>query len=471
MASGCRCTRRMGAYLPGTCGYTIHTVIIKFYLMIKLYLKPKQQLYLLSGVILAIVMMLAAPVTLQAQSLEFKDARLVQGDDGKDGAVYKFLNVAANVNGYIKIAGRSSSSVKLSAIDLTSTGFGKAFQPHIAYKNKSASKSERDWWMEFEISFHSAIDSTPVTISTMDLTALDIDGDEDHINEWVALYGLQSYTTEKKTSLWVDDLLENILSILTLTGKKFSGPLKDYSGIDTNATKLMTTAKYYNKSKVRVRAGGHSDDNEIDTERMYSFWFKSFTYEAPVNSPLPVVLGAFTAKKNGSQVLLNWSTGVEENVSHFVVEKSQNGKDFTDCGVVFTDGNSNLRREYSYKDELKAITSGIVYYRLKIVDMDGKYEYSAIRIIKADADQQAGSITVYPNPVVSELRITLANSWQDKAVNMVVLNANGQSIKRISNTMPGQTATLNVSDLAPGIYMVQVSAGREMVTQRFIKGK
>lgn len=438
--------------------------------MSKLCPTPKQLLYFVLNGFSAMLIMLAAFTTTQAQGLEFKNASLVRGREGQDGAIYKFPNVAPNVNGFIKIASRSSSAVKLSTIDLTSTGFSKAFQPHIAYEKNNAGKSERDWWLEFEISFHSTVDSTPVTISTMDLTALDIDGDDD-INEWVALYNLTTYTTEQRTSLTVDDLLENILSTLTLTGKKFSGPNKDYSGIDTNATKLMATAQYLNKNKIRVRAGGHSNEKDIDTERMYSFWFKSFTYQAPVNSPLPVVLSAFTAKKNGSEAVLNWTTDIEENVSHFVVEKSLNGKTFNEAGVIFTEGNSALRREYSFKDELKAV-SGVVYYRIKIVDMDGKYEHSATRIIKMDADNTtAKSITVYPNPVVNEVRVTLASGWQDKAVGIVLMNANGQNIKRINSTMPGQTVTVNVSDLAPGIYLVQVSAGKETAVQRFIKTK
>lgn len=439
--------------------------------MVKLYLKPSQQLNYLFGVMLAMACMLAAPVSLQAQGLEFRNASLKEGDEGRDGAVYLFPNVADNVNGYVKIIGRSHSAVKLSSIDLTSTGFSKAFQPHIAYKNRSAGKSERDWWMEFEISFLSAIDNTPVTISSMDLTALDIDGDENYINEWVALYGFQSYTTEYRTSLQVDDLVESILNVPTLTGKKFSGPLKNYSGIDTSATRLMTTAMFVNKNKFRVRAGGHSDGRDIDTERMYAFWFKSFAYQAPVNSPLPVKLTAFTAKKNGNQALLSWSTEVEKDVSHFVIGRSLNGKDFTDAGVIFTDGNSILRKDYSFKDDLNAITSGLVYYRLKIVDMDGKYEHSAVRIIRIDEGDAAKSITVYPNPVANEIRVTMANSWQDRTVNIQIINASGQNIKRISNTMPGQTATVNVSALPPGLYLVQVSDGTETAIRRFVKAK
>jgi type IX secretion system substrate protein len=170
--------------------------------------------------------------------------------------------------------------------------------------------------------------------------------------------------------------------------------------------------------------------------------------------------------------VLNWTTDVEENVSHFVIEKSLNGREFTEAGVLFTEGNSTLRREYGFKDDLKAITGGLVYYRLRIVDLDGKYDYSATRIIKMDAENAgAKSITVYPNPVVSELRITMAGTWQDKAVSIQLLNANGQSVKQISNTIAGQTATINVSDLAPGLYLVQVSDGREKAVQRFIKAK
>jgi hypothetical protein len=233
----------------------------------------------------------------------------------------------------------------------------------------------------------------------------------------------------------------------------------------------MTTAKYTNKSKIKVRTGGHSSDDDIDTERMYSFWFKSFAYQAPVNSSLPVVLSSFTAKKASNQVILNWSTDIETDVSHFVIQKSLNGKDFTDAGILFTDGNSDIRKEYNFKDELRNISSGLVYYRLKIVDLDGKYKQSPVRIIRVAEDNAAGSITVYPNPVVSDIRITLSSTWQDKAVNIQVMNANGQSVMQVTNARPGQTETINVNTLTAGMYMVKVSNGTETAMQRFIKVK
>ncbi|AEW03129.1 hypothetical protein A4D02_03775 [Niastella koreensis] len=438
--------------------------------MSKFYLKLTKKDYWLIT-LMAVTVLLSLPVALQAQGLEFRNGKRISGNDGDDGAIYKFAGVAKDVDGYIKINGRSHSGVKLTNIDLDNTGWDKAFQPQIEYKNKSANGGEKDWWMEFEISFLSAKNNTPVAISSMDLTAIDIDGDDKHINEWVSLYSLDSYTTERRTSLSVSDLLENILSVLTLTGKKFSGPVTQYDNIDTTATKVMATAKYTNKSKFKIRAGGHSTDNDIATERQYSFWFKSFNYAAPVQSSLPVLLNSFTAKKNGSRVVLNWSTDMEKDFSHFVVQKSGDGKDYTDASVLFTDGNSSIHREYSFKDDLKNTGSGLVFYRLKMVDLDGNYKLSDVRIIKLTEDNAAQSITVYPNPVVSDLRITLAGSWQDKAVHIQVLNANGTSVVQFDRPGAGQTESINVNNLKPGLYVVSVSNGTELALQRFIKAK
>ena len=440
------------------------------YVMNKFYLNLKTKFYWL-GTMSAVIMLLTLPAATQAQGLEFRNGRRMSGNAGEDGTVYKFPGVTKDVDGYIKINGRSSSGVKLTDIDLDNTGWDKAFQPQIEYKNRSASGNEKDWWMEFEISFLSAKDNTPVAISSMDLTAIDIDGDDKHVNEWVSLYSLDSYTTERRTSLQVLDLLENILSVLTLTGKKFSGPLTQYDNIDTTATRVMTTAKYTNKSKFNIRAGGHSTDNDISTERMYSFWFKSFNYTAPVQSSLPILLNSFTAKKMGSQVMLNWSTDMEHDFSHFVVQKSLNGKDYIDAGVLFTEGNSSIRREYSFKDDLKSISSGLVYYRLKMVDLDGSYKQSEVRIIRLTEENTAQSITVYPNPVVSDLRITLASSWQDKTVHIQVLKANGQSVVQFDRSRASQTESISVGNLTPGLYIVRVSNGTESALQRFIKAK
>lgn len=422
--------------------------------------------------VFVIVAIASKPSSVLAQGLVFKDPLLISGTDKSDGAVYRFSNVADKVDALLTISGRSSSKVKLSNIDLTNTGWDKAFQPQISYNTNGDASGSSDWWMDFDISFVTSNAAVPVVVSNFNVTAIDIDGDGKHLREYVALKGLKSYTVENRSALSISDLLELVTGLLTPTGKKFDGSLTDYANIDTNATKVMVTATYQNKSQFRIRAGGTSTSSSVSANRMYSFWFKSFSYQAPVQGSLPITLSAFTAKKAGSSVALNWSTEMEKNVSHYVVERSTNGTDFADAGLIFTaESNSSVHKEYSFNDDVKNVSAGLLYYRLRIVDLDGRYEQSAIRIIRTDEEKERTKILVYPNPVVSNVLITLPAVWQDKQVSVQVINTNGLVVKNLTDARAGQTENMNVAGLPPGLYIVKVTSGKETTVQQLVKMK
>jgi hypothetical protein len=429
-------------------------------------------LVLIRAVAILGILSLFSCAEVKAQGLVFKDPLLYSGQAGQPGAVYRFQEVASGVDALVTIRDRSSSLVELVTIDLSATGWNKAFQPQVTYNNNVTPYGQSEWWMEFEISFVDAYSAVPVIVSILDLTAIDIDGNGNRISEWVSLYNLKSYTVEQHTSLNILDELEQLAGISTCTGKRFRGPVTNYADIDTTATQVMTTAQYTNSSSFRIRTGGTSNGYGAAADRMYSFWFKSFTYQSPVQGTLPVRLGSFTAKRSEHKVVLNWGTEQEDRVSHFVVERSTNGTSYTDAGIIFTDGNSNSHRDYSFTDEPQQAPGSLVYYRLKMVDLDGKYERSAVRIVRMNAEK-GGSATIlaYPNPVLSELHITLPLSWQDLQVVIDVFNANGQVIKHVVQTKAGQTETVHVHDLAPGLYIVKASNGTETAIQRIVKSK
>ncbi|MGN6417260.1 MAG: hypothetical protein ACTHMC_07205 [Pseudobacter sp.] len=93
----------------------------------------------------------------------------------------------------------------------------------------------------------------------------------------------------------------------------------------------------------------------------------------------PVKLSAFHAiRKNADQVALYWSTSEEINTSHFIVERSTNGKDFADAGLVFAVGNSTENLNYRITVDLRNRKAPAMYYRLTIVDMDGKTTESEV---------------------------------------------------------------------------------------------
>jgi hypothetical protein len=422
----------------------------------------------------AFVCVFILTATANAQGLVFKNASLQSGKAGAIGAVYKFSQVSPNVDALVEITDRSSSKVKLVNIDLSNMGWDKAFQPQVTYDNNTTPNGTTDYWMEFDISFISSVTKLPVIVSNVDLTAIDIDGNGSRIAEWVSLYSLKSYTAEKKTLLDILNLNDLLLGLpQKLLGKKFKGPVSNFTNIDTSATNVMVSAKYENTSQFRIRTGATSNGSSSAADRMYSFWFKSFGYEAPVTGTLPVRLSSFTARLVDQKVVLNWTSEMEKNVSHFTIERSVNGTDYSDAGIVFTDGNSTTQRNYSFTDDLKSVSAPVVYYRLKMVDLDGFFERSQVRVIRQSQEKGGTGVTIlaFPNPVVNELRVTMPMGWQDKAVTIDVFNANGQVMKHLVKSKVGQIETVRMSDLPVGLYIVKASNGSETATQRIVKSK
>jgi hypothetical protein len=99
----------------------------------------------------------------------------------------------------------------------------------------------------------------------------------------------------------------------------------------------------------------------------------------------PVKLASFTAvvnNNNTSKVDLKWSTEIETNLSHIMVERSTDGKNFKDAALVFTYGNTTAKSDYAFADNISKIKSRTVYYRLRSVDVDGTEQVSEIQVIK-----------------------------------------------------------------------------------------
>jgi Bacterial Ig domain/Secretion system C-terminal sorting domain len=187
------------------------------------------------------------------------------------------------------------------------------------------------------------------------------------------------------------------------------------------------------------------------------------------NSPLPIKLLNFDAKYNKPNVTLNWSTAMEKNFSHFVIEFSTDGNNFNQVATIFGAGESDSKKDYTYSDKNVADKGGLIYYRLKSVDIDGKSSYSLVRVIRLGEEKQGIVLTTYPNPVTNELRITIPTNWQNKRVTYEMFNSNGQLSKKTESANSSQTENLNVSSLAPGFYVVKVTCDGQSVQQKIVK--
>ena len=166
-------------------------------------------------------------------------------------------------------------------------------------------------------------------------------------------------------------------------------------------------------------------------------------------SALPIELVSFNAYSRGSNNELQWTTSQEINADHFEVERSNNGREFSSLGKVQNTGSSS---HYDFTDNhpLKATN----YYRLKMVDKDGRFEYGDIKSISNNVH---GVISVYPNPVRDILYIRLPADLNGE-MQISVSSAGGKAVMRQSTFIGNETADqrINVSSLAKGQYFLTV---------------
>lgn len=207
-----------------------------------------------------------------------------------------------------------------------------------------------------------------------------------------------------------------------------------------------------------VDIGGNGTAN--GTGSITSNVFTSFSDFVLANlnlSPLPLSLLEFTGKKQGSQVLLQWKTNTEINTSYFEVQRSVDGQSFISIGRVNAQNSSGVHH-YLFADAQPLM--GNNYYRLKMVDIDGRFTYSAVVRITIDKEVL---FTVFPNPVNNVM--TVAGLKQGGQLRL--LSSDGKLLQQWPVTT--QSMTMDISRYAKGMYYLQYQYSGEVLSQSIIK--
>jgi len=390
--------------------------------------------------------------------LSFVNPTLKSGNDLKKGAVYLFKSVTTNVDATVTIDSLVNGA-KVNKIDDNSMGYKNAFQPEVASGNVIGRS-----YAVFKVSFFKANTSTPETLQTVNATALDIDG-----NLTLKEFAEVNMGSSAKATYMGKGLLD--ISLLNLLLGKFRGENLlgiERSDIDTTSYGNMFTTTNTGVTSYTFKVGTFTL-LPTNTARQFSMYMKGFTY--PAQSTLPVELISFSAILNLNKVDIKWVTASERNVSHFVVEKSVDGKNYTQAGIVFAYGNTSEKESYSFTDNtINTANAGVTYYRLRSIDIDQKSQLSETRLIRIGKQTESVlSIATYPNPAANDLRVTIPNNWQGKKVSYEVFNNNSQAVVRTVTASGSQTETLNISSLAPGFYIVKAVCNGEMAQQKIIK--
>jgi hypothetical protein len=193
------------------------------------------------------------------------------------------------------------------------------------------------------------------------------------------------------------------------------------------------------------------------------------TINFSIGATLPVVLKYFTAQLNNNKVDLKWATSTEINASHFVIERSFDGRNYEDIATVLAFGNTTDEKTYQYADNSYGSDKQVIYYRLRQVDQDGKLDYSLTRMIRIGKQGTTASILTFPNPVTNEVRISIPNNWQGKKAVYEIVNANGQTVRKTETSSSSQVETVDVTTLTRGFYVVRVSCNGEVAQQKIVK--
>lgn len=173
-------------------------------------------------------------------------------------------------------------------------------------------------------------------------------------------------------------------------------------------------------------------------------------------SPLPVELTSFTGYNDGNANVLDWVTAAEINTSKFEVEKSVDGYSFSYIGEHQAAGNASSPHTYQLIDNNPFI--GNNYYRLKIVNADGTFNYSDKILIKvAKSASEEGILNIYPNPTKGEVNIVYQAATDHNAL-LTIFNAIGQQMTDNSYQMKAgiNTITISADDYAKGLYIINL---------------
>jgi hypothetical protein len=182
-------------------------------------------------------------------------------------------------------------------------------------------------------------------------------------------------------------------------------------------------------------------------------------------SLLPLTLTLFTATPEKNNAQIRWETSTESNVQQYILQRSTDDIHFTDAGIVLPTPINTAIKNYEYTDTNVAQLSAnvnVFYYRIKTVDRDGDFTYSAIQAVSFPK-RNVFVVNLYPNPFSDKINIAV-NSAGNNYLDAVITGMTGENLvtTKIKVTKGSSTISIeNLASLAKGIYFMKLSMGAE----------
>ncbi|HMU09803.1 MAG TPA: T9SS type A sorting domain-containing protein [Ferruginibacter sp.] len=170
----------------------------------------------------------------------------------------------------------------------------------------------------------------------------------------------------------------------------------------------------------------------------------------------------------GAETSLNWTILTNSKIDHFEAERSTDNINFKKVGAVYQPVKINELQGFSLKDDVSKVNDEVIYYRIKVIDVNGEYTYS--NMVALRKSKMNIPLKLMPNPAGAEIALSFtAENSEEINIRMVdnsgkIVYTQKQTVVRGSNVI----RLTNLSKYSNGTYTMQVQMGNKVLSQKFI---
>ncbi len=180
--------------------------------------------------------------------------------------------------------------------------------------------------------------------------------------------------------------------------------------------------------------------------------------------PLPLKLMEFKGEQEREKNILLWITANEEQTASFIIQRSADALQYKDIGTVAAAGDYSGTLQYRYEDVQPLDKNN--YYRLKMLDQDGKFTYSSVILLKRYGT--GSTLTVFPNPTTQSVQIMMSRASANENITAQLVDMSGKVLQQ-KQIVHNSTIRFDLDAYVPGIYLIRVHVNGEQSVWRVIK--
>jgi hypothetical protein len=241
--------------------------------------------------------------------------------------------------------------------------------------------------------------------------------------------------------------------------------------LSESASAIYSFPTAFNIGTLTKRAWDNSATNASTTVAAQNIALTASPIFLNAATIVPVELLSFSGKLEKNTPILTWKTASEFNTDFFEVEKSEDGVNFRPLSKnakIKAKGTSSTPIDYATTDENASV--GANYYRLRIVDVDGKEKYSNVINLQTDTKL---AVKIAPNPFAQTISIDINSAYENDQIATELMDMSGKILVTKTVNLNGKTAqfSLNTEGVASGVYILRLSGKSGVLQRKIVKNE